>query len=47
MHMATNVQIDPDLIRDALLLGGKRTKYSPTAFRSVFIARPRQGEKGR
>jgi hypothetical protein len=26
MHMATNVQIDPDLIRDALLLGGKRTK---------------------
>jgi predicted transcriptional regulator len=24
--MATNVQIDPDLIRDALLLGGKRTK---------------------
>ena len=25
-HMATNVQIDPDLIRDALLLGGKRTK---------------------
>jgi hypothetical protein len=26
VHMATNVQIDPDLIRDALLLGGKRTK---------------------
>ena len=26
MHMATNVQIDPNLIRDALLLGGKRTK---------------------
>ena len=26
MHLATNVQIDPDLIRDALLLGGKRTK---------------------
>jgi Arc/MetJ family transcription regulator len=26
LHMATNVQIDPDLIRDALLLGGKRTK---------------------
>ena len=26
MHIATNVQIDPDLIRDALLLGGKRTK---------------------
>jgi len=24
--MGTNVQIDPDLIRDALLLGGKRTK---------------------
>jgi len=24
--MATNVQIHPDLIRDALLLGGKRTK---------------------
>jgi len=26
VHIATNVQIDPDLIRDALLLGGKRTK---------------------
>jgi Arc/MetJ family transcription regulator len=26
VHTATNVQIDPDLIRDALLLGGKRTK---------------------
>ncbi len=25
-HMATNVEIDPDLIRQALLLGGKRTK---------------------
>ena len=24
--MATNVEIDPDLIRQALLLGGKRTK---------------------
>jgi hypothetical protein len=23
---ATNVQLDPELIRDALLLGGKRTK---------------------
>jgi hypothetical protein len=26
LHMATNVQIDPELIRDALVLGGKRTK---------------------
>ena len=24
--MATNVEIDPDLIRQALMLGGKRTK---------------------
>ena len=26
LHMATNVQTDPDLIRDSQLLGGKRTK---------------------
>jgi Arc/MetJ family transcription regulator len=26
MHMATNVEIDPALIQQALLLGGKRTK---------------------
>jgi hypothetical protein len=26
MHMATNVEIDPELIQQALLLGGKRTK---------------------
>ena len=26
MHMATNVEIDPQLIQRALLLGGKRTK---------------------
>ncbi len=26
LHMATNVEIDPDLIQQALRLGGKRTK---------------------
>ena len=44
MHMATNVQIDPDLIRDALLLGGKRTKREviEEALREYVLRRKQQ-----
>ena len=44
MHMATNVQIDPELIRDALLLGGKRTKREviEEALREYVLRRKQQ-----
>ena len=44
MHMATNVRIDPDLIRDALLLGGKRTKREviEEALREYVLRRKQQ-----
>jgi len=42
--MATNVQIDPDLIRDALVLGGKRTKREviEEALREYVLRRKQQ-----
>ena len=44
MHMATNVQLDADLIRDALLLGGKRTKREviEEALREYVLRRKQQ-----
>jgi hypothetical protein len=44
MHMASNVQIDPELIRDALLLGGKRTKREviDEALREYVLRRKQQ-----
>jgi len=44
VHMATNVQIDPDLIRDALVLGGKRTKREviEEALREYVLRRKQQ-----
>ena len=44
-HMATNVEIDPELIRDALALGGKRTKREviEEALREYVLRRKQQG----
>jgi len=45
LHMATNVEIDPELIQDALALGGKRTKREviEEALREYVLRRKQQG----
>jgi Arc/MetJ family transcription regulator len=44
-HMATNVEIDPALIQDALRLGGRRTKREviEEALREYVLRRKQQG----
>jgi Arc/MetJ family transcription regulator len=45
LHMATNVEIDPELIQDALALGGKHTKREviEEALREYVLRRKQQG----
>ena len=45
LHMATNVEIDPELIQDALALSGKHTKREviEEALREYVLRRKQQG----